>query len=486
MTLTREAIAAMAIKEATDAGASYADCRAITLDRESVSTRNGEVGTRRNEAAGFGVRVIADGAWGFSSSSRCTTDEIRRVARSAVGIAKASALTAAAPVKLAPVEVVKARWVTPFLFDPFDIALPKKVELLQEVDEALRSVDKVRVARAHFSCQWERQAFASSEGSRISQDLLQTGIGYSATAVGNGRIQTRSFPNSFRGQHKCMGWELVDRWKPVANARRVAKEAVALLDAPLCPAGERTIILDSSQLGLQVHESCGHPIELDRVFGSEANYAGRSFLTVDKLGKYSYGSKHVHLTADSTATGGLGTFGYDDEGVPAQRWDIVREGRFVGYLTSRETAPMIGLSASQGAMRADGWNRTPLIRMNNVSLQPDLAGPTLDELIADTKDGVYMETNRSWSIDQLRYNFQFGCELGWEIKNGKKVRMLANPTYQGITPEFWGSCDAVCGPSDWILWGTPNCGKGRPGQTAATGHGASPARFRKVKVGVTR
>jgi TldD protein len=262
----------------------------------------------------------------------------------------------------------------------------------------------------------------------------------------------------------------------------VAAEAAALLRAAPCPSGTYDVILDGSQLGLQVHESCGHPTELDRVLGSEANFAGGSFLTTDKLGKFRYGSEHVNLTADATAPFGLGTFGYDDEGVPAQRWDLVREGVFRGYLTSRETAPKIGLERSQGAMRADGWSRIPLIRMVNVSLQPGEWEP--DALIADTKRGIYMETNRSWSIDQLRYNFQFGTELGWLIENGKKTKLLKNPTYQGITPEFWGSCDAVCGPRHWVLWGTPNCGKGQPGQTMTTGHGAAPARFRNVKVGV--
>lgn len=477
-------VARAAIAAAKKAGASYADCRAVQTERESISTRNGSAASRLGDTQGFGVRVIADGAWGFSSSSLLTLAEAEAVAKEAVAIAQASSLTTAKPVELAPVEAYKARWVTPYLFDPFEIPLSEKVELLLKIDEVLRREKKVRVATGSFSCQWERQIFASTEGSFIEQHLLTTGVGYAATAVDENGIQRRSYPNSFRGQHQNMGYELVHNWDLLGQAPRIASEAAALLTAPVCPSGQKDIILDSSQIGLQVHESCGHPIELDRVFGTEANYAGRSFLTTEKLGKFQYGSKHVHLTADSTATGGLGTFGYDDEGVPAQKWDIVKDGLFVGYLTSRETAPRIGLKHSQGTMRAAGWNRIPLIRMNNVSLQPGKG--SLEDLIGDTKDGIYMETNRSWSIDQLRYNFQFGCELAYEIKNGKKGRLLRNPTYQGITPEFWGSCDAVCGPEEWTLWGTPNCGKGQPGQTAATGHGASPARFRNVKVGVTR
>jgi TldD protein len=234
---------------------------------------------------------------------------------------------------------------------------------------------------------------------------------------------------------------------------------------------------------LQIHESCGHPIELDRVFGTEAAYAGTSFLTTDKLNGFQYGSEVVNITADSIRPLGLGTFGWDDEGIPAQSTPIVQNGRFVGYLMSRETASKLGL-VSNGCMRASSWNRIPLIRMTNVSLEPGVWD--LDHLIADTEEGIYMETNRSWSIDDKRYNFQFGTEIGYEIKNGKLGRMLRNPTYTGITPEFWNSCDAVCDENHWVMYGTPNCGKGQPGQVAHTGHGAAPARFRNVQVGVMK
>ncbi len=268
------------------------------------------------------------------------------------------------------------------------------------------------------------------------------------------------------------------------HATRVAEEAVALHQADQCPQKRTAVILDGSQLGLQIHESIGHPIELDRVLGHEANYAGTSFLELDTLGSLRYGSGHVNVVADARLEHGpgLGSFGYDDEGVPAQGVDIIREGLFVGYLTSRETAPAVGTAGSNGAMRADGWNRIPLIRMTNVSLKP---GPwRLEDLIADTDDGIFMETNRSWSIDDKRFNFQFGTEIGWEIKKGRKGRMLKNPSYGGITTRFWNACDAVCGPESWVLWGLPNCGKGQPGQVIGTGHGASPARFREIEVGM--
>jgi TldD protein len=329
------------------------------------------------------------------------------------------------------------------------------------------------------------QLFVSSLGSEIYQLKTQTGTGFVATSFKNNEIQRRSYPNSFGGQYQTKGYELVEELKLVENAPRIAGEAVALHQADQCPSGARDIILGSSQLGLQIHESIGHPIELDRVLGSEANFAGMSFLTLEKLGTLKYASDIVNVVADGTPAHGpgLGTFAYDDEGVPAQATPIIRQGQFVGYMTSRETAAEIGQPRSNGTMRAESWNRIPLIRMTNVSLLPGGAG-TLDDLIASTDDAIYFETNRSWSIDDRRYNFQFGTEIGWEVRAGKITRMLKNPTYAGITTEFWNSCDAICGQGEWILWGTPNCGKGQPMQTMGTGHGASPARFRNVQVGV--
>jgi TldD protein len=246
-----------------------------------------------------------------------------------------------------------------------------------------------------------------------------------------------------------------------------------------------TVVLDSSQLGLQIHESVGHPIELDRVLGMEANFAGTSFLTLEKLRKLRYGSSLVNVVADATPEHGpgLGTFAYDDEGVAAQRTPIITNGEFTGYISSRETAHSIGESRSNGTMRAEGWNRLPLIRMTNISLLPGEKRMSFNDLISTSDDGIYMQTNRSWSIDDKRYNFQFGCEIAWEIKGGKLGRMIKNPSYSGITTEFWNSMDAVCSRDEWTLWGTPNCGKGQPQQVMGTGHGAAPARFRNVKVG---
>jgi TldD protein len=255
------------------------------------------------------------------------------------------------------------------------------------------------------------------------------------------------------------------------------------LRAPYLEPGTRDLIIDGSQVGLQVHESVGHPTELDRVLGDEAAFAGTSFVRLEDVGSLRCGSEHVTVTSDATIPGSLGSFGWDDEGVPAQRDYLVRDGILVGLQSSRESAPAIART-SNGCMRADGWNRIPLVRMTTVSLEPGTWD--FDDLVADTDGGVYIETNNSWSIDDKRLNFQFACEIGWEIENGELGRMVKNPNYTGITPQFWGSCDAVCSRDHWRVWGLANCGKGEPMQVAHVAHGAAPARFRNVQVGVGR
>jgi len=464
------------------AGATYGDVRIREDRKEEVNVKGGRpehIATER--FAGFGVRVIVDGAWGFFGTHRLEESEIEPVVRQAVAIAKASASLPHSPVALAPLEPAVGTYVTRHEIDPFAVALEEKLALLAAATKAMRGPN-LKLAQAFASAYRTHQQFASTEGSRIEQTIIQTGGGVAATAIAGGDLQVRSYPNSFRGNFATGGWEYVRAMRLVEEAPRVADEAEALLAAPPCPEGWRTLILDGGQLALQVHESCGHPIELDRVLGMELSYAGDSFLTTDKLGNFQYGSPQVNIVADATAPGGLGTFGWDDEGVPAQRTPIVEAGRFVGYLSSRETAPAIGRTSS-GSMRASGWHRIPLIRMTNVNLLPGNAG-SLEDLIADTDDGLLLATNKSWSIDNKRVNFQFAAEVCREIKGGKLGRLYKNATYTGITPEFWGSCDAVCGPEAWRLWGTPNCGKGEPSQTARVGHGVAPARFRNVQVGV--
>ena len=477
-------LAERALNAALLKGAVYADVRVIESRERLLSTKNGVPGqVCEAESLGLGVRVIADGAWGFASTDGMMRENLEATAAKAVAIARASALCKKTDLVLAPEEKITDTWKAPVQLDPFQIPVSRSLDLLLRADAELHKVKGVTLAETAMKFHRIDQLFLSSIGSVIRQTKTQSGAGIVATAYSENEIQKRSYPNSFGGQHQIRGYELVEELDLVGNAGRTGEEAVMLHWAAPCPEGVRDLILNGSQLGLQVHESVGHPIELDRVLGMEANFAGNSFLTLDKLRKLRYGSEMVNVVADATVAHGpgLGTFAYDDEGVPAQCTPIIDHGRFVGYISSRETAPAIGQARSNGTMRAESWNRIPLIRMTNISLLP--GSWKFDDLIADTDDGIYMETNRSWSIDDKRYNFQFGTEIAWEIKGGKKVRMLKNPSYGGITTDFWNACDAVCDRNSWVLWGTPNCGKGQPMQTIGTGHGAAPARFRKIQVG---
>src|SRR5216683_1034976 len=429
-----------AIDTAKLRGASYGDVRVMHLRQRDLTTKNGQVGTlSQSESIGLGIRVLANGAWGFASTDRLTRQGVVTCASQAVSIAKASALAKRSEVVMAPEKPYVDSWQSPFRKDPFEIPLETQLALLLAADAEMRRVKGVTLTETDMQFRKIDSWFASTIGSRIHQRKVISGCGIAATSFQGDEIQKRSYPNSFGGQHVLQGYE--------------------------------------------IHESIGHPIELDRVLGQEANFAGTSFLTLDQLNHLKYASNIVNVVADARLDHGpgLGTFAYDDEGVSAQCTDIIKEGKFRGYLSNRETAHLVGLHRSSGTMRTESWNRLPIIRMTNVSLLPGTWD--YDDLIADTHDGILMETNRSWSIDDRRYQFQFSTEIGWEIKGGKKVRMLKNPSYSGITTEFWNSCDAICKFDHWTLWGTPNCGKGQPMQTMGTGHGASPARFRNVRIG---
>ncbi len=472
-----------ALDAAVRRGISYADVRLIETEDRNVSTKNGKIGQASSSVSvGLGIRVLDRGSWGFASTDDLTAPGIEAAASLAVEIARASALAKKHDVMLAPEQKYEVEWTSPIRTDPFSIPVDRNLELLFSIDAELRRNPGVTLAEAALVFARNRQIFVSSIGSLIDQTRYTSGAGFTAFSFRDGEIQKRSYPNSFGGQHQLKGYELVDELKLLENAPRIAEEAVALHAADQCPEGTFDLILDSSQLGLQIHESVGHPIELDRVLGTEANYAGMSFLTLDKLNHLRYGSNIVNVVCDARLDHGpgLGTFAFDDEGVPAQSTDIIRDGLFVGYMTSRETASAVGDQRSNGTMRADGWARIPLIRMTNVSLKP--GRQSLDEVFG-ADHAIYMETNKSWSIDDKRYNFQFGCEIAWEIRNGKRARMLKNPSYSGISTEFWNACAAISGPEHWTLWGTPNCGKGQPEQVMGTGHGASPSRFRQIKIG---
>ena len=472
-----------ALDTATKQGASFADARVIRRRDEQLSVKSGRVqAVSIGETEGFGVRVLADGAWGFASSSVLDGREADRVAALAVRIARASATALRTPVRLDDRPAARGSFVTPVREDPFAIPVDTRIEHLLAADAAMNGVRGIAFTETTFHAQREWKEYAASDGSETDQVITHVGSGIEVSAVDGDELQRRTYPDA-GGGYQAAGYEYIRGLDLRGHAERLAEEAVELLSAPQCPPGRRTIILDPSQLYLQLHESCGHPTELDRVFGTEASYAGTSFLTTDKLGSgFRYGSELIDIVADATAPGGMGSFGWDDEGTVAQSVPLVKEGIFVGYLTSRETAPRIGRS-SGGAMRADGWNRLPLIRMTNINLLPR-PGMSLEEMVADTDDGLYLSSNRSWSIDDRRLNFQFATEMAREIKGGKLGQLYRNTTYTGITPVFWGSCDAVGDERSYVMLGTPNCGKGEPGQVAHVGHAVSGARFRDVQVGV--
>ena len=465
-------------------GVDYADCRLVRREKESIQVADGHVDSlSRNLDVGVGIRVLHGGAWGFAATAALTGAELRKTANKALQIARASAMTKHEPVALAEQEPFVDHFATSFVTDPFAVSTEDKIGLLLQVCESLGGSKKIKTAEAEMAFLKTHKLFVSTEGAEIEQDLVESGGGFSVVAFDGGEAHKRSFPNSFGGDFATRGYEFIEEMKLLDHTERVREEAIQLLKAAPCPDTVADIIISAPQMALQVHESCGHPTELDRVLGTEISLAGGSFMTVDQLNKLQYGSTIVNITADATVAGGLGTFGYDDEGVKAQRTPLVERGRFVGYLTSRETAPVIG-QRSNGTMRADGFNRLPLIRMTNINLEP--GSWELEDLIADTKNGIFFDINKSWSIDDKRLNFQFGGECAWEIKNGKLGRMFKNPVYTGMTPQFWSSCDAICNKRHWHVWGVPNCGKGEPMQIAHVAHGAAPARFRNIKVGVSK
>jgi TldD protein len=476
--MTHFDVASVAVEAALAAGARYADARVMHRRSESMNARNGEIeDLSQDEDAGVGVRALVGSSWGFFAMPDLGRDAARLAGVRATAIARASATVPAPAVDLVDVEARMDSWASACEVDPLGVALSTKGDLLTG---ATAEAHKAGADIAEGSYQiWDtRKWFVSSQGHRIDQHIREAGGGISATVIGDGETQRRSYP-SYGGQYGTRGWELVDELDLTAHAGRIAEEARALLTAPLCPAGETTLILGSEQMALQIHESVGHAIELDRILGWEAAFAGTSWLELARLNQLRYGSELMNITIDPTIPGALGSFGYDDEGTPAQRRYAVRDGIWVGTLAGRDSAAVAGLDYA-GSVRADGWARLPMVRMTNVGLEP---GPhTLEEMIAATDDGVLMDLNRSWSIDDKRLNFQFGCEVGWEIKNGKLGRMLRNPTYTGIGPKFWGSMDMLS--SEVVAWGTPNCGKGQPGQIGHTGHPAAAARFQNVRVGV--
>jgi TldD protein len=465
-------------------GAEYVDVRIVETEYEIISVRNDQVQSiSKPHTLGMGIRVMINGAWGFAANPDLDKRKIELCAKRAVNVAKASGIVKHNNNPLSKMPTYKDVWKSKYDIDPFTISINDKISYLMKCNEEMQKEEKVKIAVSSMNFKKEHKIFISSEGSDIEQTIIQTGAGISATSINDNESQTRSYPSSFRGQYNTLGYELVEKLNLLENAERIAKESAELLTAKQCPSEDTTIIIGKSQLALQVHESIGHAVELDRVFGMEANYAGTSFVTTDKLkNRFKYASDIVNVFQDATIPEGLGSYAYDDDGVKAHRSDIIKDGIFVGYISSRETADQLGEAKSTGCNRATDFNNIPIVRMSNINLAPGKWD--YDELIKDTKKGILMTENKSWSIDDKRVNFQFGCEIGYEIKDGKIVNILKNPTYGGITEIFWNNCDAITNEKTYQVWGTPNCGKGQPSQVIRVGHGVPFARFNNVKVGV--
>lgn len=461
-------------------GADYADARFMILRREVYATKNAAVSRLDMDVRrGLGLRVLSGGRWGFAAAPGFPIDDPGLI-QQALDMARAASMTPSPPVELRPRAPETGTYVSPRQIDPSTITPQEKIALLLETDEIMAGRNEIRTRQGRLEFYYVDKWYADTEGSATRQSIIESGAGITALAVGEGDAQIRTYP-SLMGDAQQAGWEFILEQDLPGHASRIADEAVALLTAPECPSGDLDVILTGSLLALQVHESCGHPSELDRVMGVEADVAGTSFLTLDGLGNRQYGSPAVTLAADATVPGGLGTFGWDDEGTPAQRVVLVDEGVHRGYLTSRQyvTNPD---QPSGGNARCDNWARPPIVRMTNINLEP--GSGTLDDLIADTDRGYLFNGEKTWSIDDRRLNFAIGAQAGWEIIDGKLGRLLKNPGYTGITPQVWGSCDAVAGPEAWRVWGLTGCGKGAPMQNLHVGHGVSPARFRGLKVGV--
>ena len=477
----------IALGEARRLGCSYADVRFTRNIRDSVAVRDrivtdsfGFGGRGRDESAGYGVRVIHGGVWGFASSPTVSEGDIRRTTRIAADVARASAIAKKTDVRLTPVEPYIDYWAVPIEKDPFDVPLDEKIDVLLAINEAVLAHKDIIRVQSSMSFDYEWKYLATSEGSYVEQEIWRTAPAFTATARRDGRVKSRTFIVP----PKTAGYEVVERGRMLENAARIADEAAAHCAAPPVGTGARDLILTPSHAMLTIHEIVAHPTELDRVVGYEANYAGTSFITLDDVGKLRMGSKLFNVTADRTIEGGMCTVGYDDDGVKTTSWPLVREGILVGLQTNRETAHLMGQTHSTGCTFATSWRNVPFLRMPNVHVEAGPPGsPTPDEIIADTKDGILIDGRGSYSIDQQRYNGQFGGDAFFEIKNGAITGMVSDVTYNAITSEFWGRLDALSGPESWEMYGTTGDAKGQPVQINHPSHGAPTCRIRGVQVG---
>jgi TldD protein len=470
-------LAELALNRVKQSGAEYGDIRILDSSTQAIQGEDRRIASMRDsQDRGFGVRVLYHGAWGFAASSILSLEEVPRVADLAVEIAKGSSSIAVEKVKLAEEPVYRDTVTTKRKIDPFTVPVEEKAELLLETMDYVQRQSGVVRSSASLWARRDLKLFVSTEGSHLEFDLLAAQGEFSATAVHDGQFSSRSFTTP----HLRKGYELIRDANFLAEAPRISAQAVEKVKAPQVDPGQYDLVLDPEHLSLTIHESCGHPSELDRALGYEANYAGTSFLTTEKKGYFQYGSSYVNLVADNTEPDTLAATGYDDDGVACQKWDIVREGVFVGYCTNREVAPKVAEARSHGSNRADSWSSVPIVRIANIGLQP--GGATLEQLLAGVRRGIYIEGHGSYSIDQRRYNFQFGGDAFWLIENGKRKHMLRDVIYHGITPEFWGSCDGIADRSHRRRYGFITCGKGQPGQSGWMTHAAAHARFRNIAV----
>jgi TldD protein len=476
------AAAARILDTATKAGADYADVQFWTIRQEDVAVRNGDVRTAADtSSAGYGVRALVDGSWGFSGSDQFGDAAFDTTAARATALAKSGAMVTDRIRAVQPVEKIVAHYETPMTVDPASIGLSARANLLLAAEKSGHVAKSVVSAYAFMTIYTTGKEFYSTTGSAITQLLRQAGAGCGVSAIGRDHdVQTRGGPGDF-GLYQGGGYEVIERANLRHHMPEYGREAVILADAPPLSSGVRDLILDGSVLNLQMHESIGHALELDRALGWEANFSGVSWATPDRVGKLKYGSPLLNIHVDNTLAGGMATVGYDDEAVKPQKIPLIENGILRAFLSSRDTAAETHLPET-ASTRAQDWASVPMVRMTNIVLAPHEG--TLESIVSETRDGILVAGMRSWSIDDHRLNFQFGPQIGYEIKNGKRGRIFKQPTYTGVTPHFWGSMDRVAGASEFVVWGTPNCGKGEPEQTGRTTHACSAARFRKVTMGV--
>ncbi len=474
-------VADAALGAAARLGASYADIRIIRLQTEAVSTREQQVqNVSRNQSVGFGIRVLVGGTWGFAASPFVTVDQARRVAQAAVDIARANAPFQRQPIELAPVGAVRTKWRSAFSKDPFVVPLDDKIQFLLTLNQAAMETKGVAFVNSSMSWISEHRFLATSDGSRIEQHLVRGLPDFTVTATDSatGDFQTRA---SYAGP-QGMGYEYIDTYPWLTEAQQAGEEALMKLKAKPVETGRYDLVLHPTHLWLTIHESVGHSTELDRALGWEANYAGTSFLKLEDAGTLKFGAPIVNFFADRTQSAGLATVGYDEEGVPGQRWYLVKNGIFVDWQTTRVLASQVGRKSSYGCLHTESWAHVPFPRMPNVSLEASSGNTSMDDLVAGVDRGILIMGDGSFSIDQQRYNFQFGGQTFWEIQKGKVTGMLRDVAYQSRTTDFWGACDGLGGPDTYRLQGAFNDGKGEPTQINAVSHGCPVARFRGIDV----